>query len=149
MAAYGYHHVPPSQINEMVKRLSRPTRASRTWNSSYEAQQAHVAHLRLEDPYFQRNRTVPSKELDPILQRLQKRTQASTASKYNYDNQEANWMHPYLRDPKMQIGRSPGLVWVTAQVGPHQDSMMTETPCHLVGNHREVIEDDPSVVRAL
>ena len=107
MASYGYHHLPPSQINEMVKRLSRPTRASQTWNRSYEAQQAHVAHLRLEDPYFQQNRTVPPRELDPILQRLQKRTLASTASTYNYDNQEANLMHLYVKDPKMQIGRSP------------------------------------------
>ena len=107
MAAYGYRQISAPQINEMVKRLSRPTQASQTWRCSYDAQQTHVANLQLEDPNFQKNKTVPSRELDCILQRLQKHTQASAASTYQYDNQEVHLMYLRATDPKMQIGESP------------------------------------------
>ena len=106
MAAYGYRHVPSSQIDRIVGRLTRPTRASQTWKHDYDAQQAHVEHLRLIDPFFHPKRTVTPQQLDPIIKRLRKSTRASTASTYNFDHQEANLMHLYAKDPKIKIGGS-------------------------------------------
>ena len=106
MAAYGYRHVSSSQLDRIVERLTRPTKASQAWNHDYDAQQVHVDHLRSIDPLFQPKRTVASKDLNPIVNRLQRRTTASAASTYDFDHQEANLMHLYAKDPKVQIGRS-------------------------------------------
>ena len=106
MASYGYRHVASSQLDGIVERLTRPTKASQAWNHDYDAQQVHVDHLRTVDPLFQPRRTVTPKDLNPIVNRLQRRTTASTASQYDFDHQEANLMHLYAKDPKVQIGRS-------------------------------------------
>lgn len=106
MTSYGYRHVPNSQLQGIVERLNRPTKASRAWSHDYDAQQVHVEHLRSVDPYFHPKRTVTPKDLDDIVYRLQKRTRASTASTYGFDHQEASLIHLCAKDPKVQLGRS-------------------------------------------
>ncbi len=101
MAALGYRSLPAGQIDSMVRRLSRPTKASESWNYKYDCEVVNANHLRARDPKFHQSKTVKQKQLDEIVTRLGRNTRASNASHHRFDHQYANLMHLYEKDPRM------------------------------------------------
>ena len=104
MADFGYRFVSQDNLNKIVVRLARPTKASQAWNHDYDPQSVHVAHLKKMDPMVhRRSRSVTPLQLDDIVDRLHRPTTASTAKMYDFDHQDANLYFLKSRDEKVLL----------------------------------------------
>ena len=137
--AYGYKHVSPTQLCNIVERLTSPTQASISWRHDYDAQATHVSYLKLRDPLVHPQRNVNTDQLGHIVQRLTRPTTASTAATWDFDNQDANLL--YLR----KVDRNIRLPLKTMSPTTNMSSWTSRSSSR---RSRISVEDNPGGQRA-
>lgn len=101
--AYGYRQVSGRELSDIVRRLSQPTQASRSWTHAYDSQGENLRYLKTLDPRIHPQREVNVDDLEGIVRRLVRPTTASIAAVWNFDDQDANLAHLKRKDANIRL----------------------------------------------